>query len=39
MKSFNFLTHEIGKQYDMIEKDFSTSEKLNKFLEGLRWQN
>ncbi|MCS6093662.1 CBS domain-containing protein [Lactobacillus sp. LMY-20] len=27
MKSFNFLTHEIGKQYDMIEKDFSTSEK------------
>ncbi|TFZ27630.1 cyclic-di-AMP-binding protein CbpB [Lactiplantibacillus plantarum] len=26
-KSFNFLTHEIGKQYDMIEKDFSTSEK------------
>ena len=29
MKSFNFLTHEIGKQYDMIEKDFSTSEKTN----------
>ncbi|WLT35435.1 cyclic-di-AMP-binding protein CbpB [Lactiplantibacillus plantarum] len=27
MESFNFLTHEIGKQYDMIEKDFSTSEK------------
>ncbi|WP_172637963.1 cyclic-di-AMP-binding protein CbpB [Lactiplantibacillus plantarum] len=27
MKSFNFLTHEIGKQYDMIEKDFSISEK------------
>ena len=27
MKSFNFLTHEIGKQYDMMEKDFSTSEK------------
>lgn len=27
MKSFNFLTHEIGKQYDMIEKDFSNSEK------------
>ena len=27
MKSFNFLTHEIGTQYDMIEKDFSTSEK------------
>ena len=27
MKSFNFLTHEIGKQYDMIEKDFFTSEK------------
>ncbi|CAL6991185.1 CBS domain-containing protein [Lactiplantibacillus plantarum] len=27
MKSFNFLTHEIGKQYDMIEKNFSTSEK------------
>lgn len=27
MKSFNFLTHKIGKQYDMIEKDFSTSEK------------
>lgn len=27
MKSFNFLTHEIAKQYDMIEKDFSTSEK------------
>ncbi|MDN7031535.1 CBS domain-containing protein [Lactiplantibacillus plantarum] len=27
MKSFNFLTHEISKQYDMIEKDFSTSEK------------
>lgn len=27
MKSFNFLTHEIGKQYDMIEKDFSTNEK------------
>ncbi|MCH8624203.1 cyclic-di-AMP-binding protein CbpB [Lactiplantibacillus plantarum] len=27
MKSFNFLTHEIGKQYDMIEKDFYTSEK------------
>ncbi|MBO2718173.1 CBS domain-containing protein [Lactiplantibacillus plantarum] len=27
MKSFNFLTHEIGKKYDMIEKDFSTSEK------------
>ncbi|MFC6181112.1 cyclic-di-AMP-binding protein CbpB [Lactiplantibacillus daowaiensis] len=25
MKSFNFLTHEIGKQYDMIEKDFSNS--------------
>lgn len=29
MKSFNFLTHEIGKQYDMIEKDFSSSEKTN----------
>jgi len=29
MKSFNFLTHEIGKQYDMIEKDFSRSEKTN----------
>lgn len=27
MKSFNFLTHEIGKQYDMIEKDFSSNEK------------
>ncbi|AVK63316.1 CBS domain-containing protein [Lactobacillus sp. CBA3606] len=27
MKSFNFLAHEIGKQYDMIEKDFSVSEK------------
>ncbi|VDG19230.1 cyclic-di-AMP-binding protein CbpB [Lactiplantibacillus mudanjiangensis] len=25
MKSFNFLTHEIGRQYDMIEKDFSNS--------------
>ncbi|PHY52471.1 hypothetical protein CS309_12715 [Lactiplantibacillus plantarum] len=39
MKSFNFLTHEIGKQYDMIEKDFPLVKKLNKFLEGLRWQN
>jgi len=29
MKSFNFLTHEIGKQYDMIEKDFSGNEKTN----------
>lgn len=29
MKSFNFLTHEIGKQYDMIEKDFSRTEKTN----------
>ena len=40
MKSFNFLTHEIGKQYDMIEKDFSTSEKSKwKLWRVPIWQN